>query len=167
VTQNTPIISNPAIVNIALLGNCPGSATFAGIPDGTSTNTLSGVSPADLAKLAVGNVVLGPGIYNATITGINSSTGTITFNQADTGGNPAGPFYSYASSSTAAQNFSYLNFLYMNEVSTVAAMTALAPFASTTANNDALHIGTSSTNLAGLQNAVLNAANLYDIQGSV
>jgi hypothetical protein len=166
VTQNTPIISNPAIVNIALLGNCPGSATFAGIPDGTSTNTLSGVSPADLAKLAVGNVVLGPGIYNATITGINSSTGTITFNQADTGGNPAGPFYSYASSSTAAQNFSYLNFLYMNEVSTVAAMEALAPFASTTANNDALHIGTSSTNLAGLQNAVLNAANLYDIQGS-
>jgi hypothetical protein len=53
----------------------------------------------------------------------------------------------------------------MNEVSTVAAMTALAPFASTTANNDALHIGTSSTNLAGLQHAALNAANLYDIQG--
>jgi hypothetical protein len=167
VTQSvSSIVSNPAIANIALLGICPGSITFAGIPDGTSTNTLTGVSPADLSRLAVGNVVLGPGIYNATITGINSSTGTITFNQNDTGGNPAGPFYTYVSTSTAANNFSYLSFVYMNEVSTVAAMTALAPFASTTANNDALHIGTSSTNLAGLQHAVLNAANLFDIQGS-
>ena len=165
VSQVTPIVSNPAVVNIALLGNCPGSITFAGIPDGTSTNTLTGVSPADLAQLAVGNVVTGPGINVATITAINSSTGTITFNQADTGGNPAGPFYTYTSSSSAANNFSYLNFVYMNEVSTAAAMTALAPFASSTAN-DAVHIGTSSTNLAGLQHAVLNAANLYDIQGS-
>jgi len=166
VSQNTPIVSNPAIVNIALMGICPGSITFAGIPNGTSTNTLSGVSPADLANLAVGNVVTGPGINVATITAINTSTGTITFNQADTGGNPTGPYYTYTSTSSATKNFSYLNYLYMNEVSTVAAMYALAPFASTTANNDALHIGTSSTNLAGLQHAVQMAANLYDIQGS-
>ena len=61
---------------------------------------------------------------------------------------------------------STLKFVYMNEVSTVAAMQVLAPFANTTTNNDALHIGTSPTNLAGLQAAVLTANNLYDIQGS-
>jgi len=167
-TQNTPIVSNPAIVNLALLGNCPGSTTFAGIPDGTSTSTMTGVSPADMANLAVGNVVTGPGINVATISSINASTGTLTFSQADTGGNPAGPYYgNYTATSSAGRNFSSLNFVYMNEVSTVAAAYALAPFASTTANNDALHIGTSTTNVPGLQHAVRTANNLYDIQGSV
>jgi len=165
-TQSTSIVSNAAVVNMALLGICPGSVTFAGIPDGTSTSTMTGVSPADIAKLSVGEVVYGPGVNYATITGLNASAGTVTLNNADTGGNPAGPYYTYTASSSATKNFSYLNFVFMNEVSTVAAAYALAPFASTTANNDALHIGTSSTNLEGLQNAVLNAANLYDIQGS-
>lgn len=90
-SSGTVTANNPAIVNVALLGNCPQSGgTFAGV----------------------------------------------------------------------------ISFIYMNEVSTVAAMQALAPFASTTANDDALHIGTSSRNLAGLQAAASTANNLYDIQGS-
>ena len=61
----------------------------------------------------------------------------------------------------SAGNFSYLNYVYLNEVSTVAMGYAMAGFAT-----DALHIGTSSINLTGLQNAALNAANLYNIQGA-
>jgi hypothetical protein len=49
----------------------------------------------------------------------------------------------------------------------VATAYALAPFTSVSSTkNDAVHIGTSSTNLLGLQNAANNAGNLYNIQGS-
>jgi hypothetical protein len=53
-----------------------------------------------------------------------------------------------------------LRYVYMNEVATAAMAYAMSGFAS-----DGLHIGSSSTNLRGLQNATLNAANLYNIQG--
>jgi len=161
--------SNPAVVNLALLGVCGAATAYNGItaiPNGTGTSTYSGISAADLAKLAVGDNFSGSGVQTggATITNINTATGTITLNATDTGGNGVTSYNTYTATGS---NFSSLSFVYMNEVSTVAATTALAPFASTTANNDAVHIGTSSTNLLGLQNAVLNAANLYDIQGSV
>jgi hypothetical protein len=43
---------------------------------------------------------------------------------------------------------------------------AVAQFSAiNTASNDGVHIGTSSTNLLGLQNAANNAGNLYNIQG--
>jgi hypothetical protein len=58
-----------------------------------------------------------------------------------------------------------IHYVYVNEVSTAAAAYAFAPFTLAT-NNDATHIGTSSTNLAGLTNAALLAGQLYDIQGS-
>ena len=53
-----------------------------------------------------------------------------------------------------------LRYVYMNEVATAATAYAMSGFAI-----DSLHIGSSSTNLTGLQNAVGNAANLYNIQG--
>ncbi len=56
-------------------------------------------------------------------------------------------------------NFSYLNFVFINEVSTVAMAYSMAGFAI-----DSLHIG-SGSNTIGLQNAALNAATLYNIQG--
>jgi len=61
--------------------------------------------------------------------------------------------------------FSSLSYVYVNEVSTVAAAYAFAPFTSP-ANNNATYIGTSSTNITGIQNAALTANLLYDIQGS-
>ena len=69
---------------------------------------------------------------------------------------------------TGAKNFSSLSFVYMNEVSTVAVATAMVPFTLVSSSqNDAVHIGTSATNLIGLQNATYNAAKLYSINGSV
>jgi len=64
-----------------------------------------------------------------------------------------------------------INFVYMNEVSTVAGMFALAPFAQTSAGvaTDALHIGipaSDSLALTGIQNAAVNAGQLYDITGT-
>jgi hypothetical protein len=54
-----------------------------------------------------------------------------------------------------------IRYIYMNEVSTAAVAYALGGF-----GTDGLHIGSSSTNLIGLQNAAINAGQLYDIQGS-
>ncbi len=56
---------------------------------------------------------------------------------------------------------SAVQYVYINEVSTVAFGYAMSGFAS-----DALHVGSSATNLIGLQNAALNAASLYNVQGA-
>jgi hypothetical protein len=64
-----------------------------------------------------------------------------------------------------------INYVYMNEVSTVATAYALAGFvnssATSQAGNDEFHIGSSGTTqaLQGMANAALTAANLYNIQG--
>jgi hypothetical protein len=59
-----------------------------------------------------------------------------------------------------------LQFIYLNEVSTVATAYTFQPFTLVT-NNDAWHIGTSNTTqgLLGIANAANTAAQLYDIQG--
>ena len=108
----------------------------------TAAQNFAGITPAPTAFQSAANAPNNPAVVNVALLGNCPTTG--------------------------AKNFSSLNFVYMNEVSTVAASTALAPFTAVSAGqNDAVHIGTSSTNLIGLQNAVYNAANLYDIQGSV
>lgn len=56
---------------------------------------------------------------------------------------------------------SAVQYVYLNEVSTVAFGYAMSGFAS-----DPLHVGSSATNLVGLQNAALNAASLYNVQGA-
>jgi hypothetical protein len=98
-------------------------------------------------------------------TGSNQVTFLPTFNPgvvnlAVLGNCPSGGF-------TGSNAISYV---YVNEVSTVAAAYAFRPFAftpsSTTSGNNATWIGTSSTNIAGLQNAAVIANQLYDIQGS-
>jgi hypothetical protein len=60
-----------------------------------------------------------------------------------------------------------LNFVYLNEVSTVATAYTFQPF-TLSANNDAWHIGTSGTTqaLMGIANAADTASQLYNIQGS-
>jgi hypothetical protein len=65
---------------------------------------------------------------------------------------------------------SQINYVYSNEVSTVAAAYVFQPFtatATTTATSSAIYVGTSGTSqgLLGIQNAASTAAQLYDIQG--
>jgi hypothetical protein len=106
-------------------------------------------------------------VVNLAVLGNCPSTGTLAYNATT---NPTG-----------------VKYVYVNEVATVAAAYAFRPFTFTpqagsagyqtdcteTYNggtvydwNNATCIGTSSTNLAGLQNAANIAAQLYDIQGS-
>lgn len=61
-----------------------------------------------------------------------------------------------------------VNYIYLNEISTVATAYTFQPFTSS-ANNDAVHIGSSGTaqGLLGIENAANTAAQLYSIQGSV
>jgi hypothetical protein len=63
-------------------------------------------------------------------------------------------------------NNGYLQYVYLNEVSTIATAYTFQPFTLVT-NNDAWHIGTPNTTqaLLGIANAANTAAQLYDIQG--
>jgi hypothetical protein len=184
----TPVgVQNPAIVNVAVLGNCPSgqsaATTIGGIPVGTSSYQLTGISASDIAKLVVGEQILGPGVGPAgnptTITAINAAAGTITMAALDTGGNGVTAYtYTIYSNNFGSSSSTPINFVYINEVSTAAAMFALAPFAETSTisggvvtrtGTDAQHIGIPSSDamaLTGIQNAAVNAGQLYDIQGS-
>jgi len=90
--------------------------------------------------------------------GANTPTGSAT---ATGSGNPAILNLVMLGLCPGSGNFTNMfQSVYMNEVSTTAMAYAMSGFAS-----DGLHVGTSSTNLIGLQNATLNAANLYNLQG--
>jgi hypothetical protein len=67
-----------------------------------------------------------------------------------------------------SQSTSPINYIYLNEISTVATAYTFQPFTSS-ANNDAVHIGSSGTTqgFLGIENAANTAAQLYSIQGSV
>jgi len=91
-------------------------------------------------------------------TGANTQTGSITAVGAS---NPAIANMALLGICPGVGNFTKLiSYVYMNEVSTVAMAYGIAGFAT-----DSVHIGTSSSNEIGLQNAALNVANLYNVQG--
>ncbi len=98
------------------------------------------------------NSSFNPGVVNLLMLGVCPSSGSFS-----TGG-------TLFNGST----FTPLNYVYVNEVSTVAAAYAMAGF-----GTDGLHIGTDTSNaptltapgIIGIQNAAMNAGNLYDIQG--
>ena len=109
------------------------------------------------------------------LAGTYATTGTITaqpgnnasaVNLAVLGVCPSSGNFSTGGTLYNGSTFSPLKFVYMNEVSTIAAAYALEGFtAPTTAHNNATWIGSSSTNLVGIENAALVAGQLYDIQG--
>lgn len=91
-------------------------------------------------------------------TGANSQSGSIAAVGAS---NPAIVNMAMLGICPGVGNFTKLiNYVYMNEVSTAAMAYAIAGFAT-----DSVHIGTSISNEVGLQNAAVNAASLYNVQG--
>lgn len=119
-----------------------------------------------------GNIV--NGTYSTTGTNNFGATGTAT---ASTSTNPAAQNNAIVELATlgdcpSSGNFSTagdgaLSFVYMNEVSTVAAAYTFQPFTLAT-NNDAWHVGSdgSLAGIVGMANAADTAAQLYNIQGS-
>ena len=92
-------------------------------------------------------------------TGANTQSGSIA---AVGAGNPAIVNIAMLGICPGVGNFTKLiSYVYMNEVSTAAMAYSIAGFAT-----DSVHIGTSISNEVGLQNAALNAANLYNVQGN-
>ena len=114
--------------------------TVLGTPSTTSFEISTTVAPGTGANTQTGTVAsvgaINPAIVNLAMLGVCPSWGN------------------FSTGSTALQ------WVYMNEVSTTAMAYAMAGFAS-----DSLHIGSSAANATGLQNAAINAANLYNIQG--
>ncbi len=151
----------------------------------TGNPVITGISASDAAKLSNANVtqnsygISGPGLpAGTTITFANVSGGVIIVSNNDS--SASGTTYTF----TVTPPFNFgpsspqaIKFIYMNEVSTAAMMFAMAPFAETSTisngvvtrtGTDALHIGVPSSNslaLTGLQNAAVNAGQLYDING--
>jgi sugar lactone lactonase YvrE len=95
---------------------------------------------------AVASPTFNPGVVNLAMLG-NCPGGTLNFSTGSTA----------------------LQYVYINEVSTVAAVYAMAGFTNpTTYHNDAIHFGIPTGDalaLQGLTNAALNANQLYNIQG--
>jgi hypothetical protein len=173
--------SNPAIANMAMLGICPsgGSGTAVTITGASSIDDSNGKLLVTFTNSGTNGFSAGEQVTFAGVTGayaaFSGTTQTINYQNLTSttfsvelgpyGGNPGSGATGTATPTVG--NFSSLKFVYMNEVSTAAMATAMAPFtAVSTSQNDAVHIGTSPTNLIGLQNAANNAAELYDIQGS-
>jgi len=113
--------------------------TVLGTPTASSFQISTNIAPGSGTNVQTGTAISvganNPAIVNVALLGICPSSGNFS----------SGP--------------GALRYVYVNEVSTVALGYAMAGFA-----NDPLHIGTSATNLVGLQNAALNAANIYNIQ---
>jgi hypothetical protein len=127
----------------------------------TSTNLTTTTFSFSTSTLPTGTTA--GGTYSQTGTNLqvtfepNFNKGVV--NLASLGNCPSGGF-------TGANAISYV---YVNEVSTTAVAYAFAPFGPqtiTTSNDYATYIGTSSNNVAGIQNAAIIAKQLYDITGS-
>jgi streptogramin lyase len=184
VTQaNAP--TNPAIANLAMLGLCPSpvAVTLTGAYETDDVNgkllvtfTNSGTNHFTAGE----QVTFGTGIpspydpFNGVTAPVSSlvlgsnqfsiELGTYTGNSVSA--NFTASVYPPANFGSSSAH--PLQFVYVNEISTVAMAYAVAQFSAIgTAQNDGVHVGTSSTNLLGLQNAANNAGNLYDIQGSI
>ena len=117
---------------------------------GASTNRLSGLGFAlsDASgnfSMTAQNTCQAGDIMYAAVAGGNPGLSVGTFNNALTMMAVLGPCSSLTPSTT----------IMINEVTTVAAVYALAPFMS-----DVSHVGTSATNLAGLNAAIATAKNL-------
>jgi hypothetical protein len=93
-----------------------------------------------------------PGVVNLATLGVCPSTGTLA---------AGGTLFNGSTSSP-------ISYIYMNEVSTAVTAYTFEGFtpATVTATTNATDIGSSSNNLIGIENAALNAAQLYDINGS-
>jgi hypothetical protein len=90
--------------------------------------------------------------------GANTQSGSATATGA---ANPAIVNLAMLGNCPGTGNFtSSIHYVYLNEVATVATAYALSGFAT-----DGLHMGATTTNKTGIENAALNAANLYNIQG--
>jgi sugar lactone lactonase YvrE len=118
----------------------------------TLNGTTQTVLPTPSASSFQISTTVAPG------TGANTQTGSI----ASVGAvNPAIVNIAMLGICPGVGNFTKsIPWVYVNEVSTAAMAYAIAGFAT-----DGMHIGTSTSNEIGLQNAALNAASLYNIQG--
>ena len=128
------------------------------------TVTATNLTTTTFAVTLTSTLLVGNGTY--------STTGTIT---AQPTFNPAVVNLAVLGNCPSTGNFTYnattnpngLKYVYVNEVATVAAAYAFQGFTSSASGYHAAdYIGTSSTNIAGLQNAALIAGQLYDVQGS-
>ena len=133
------------------------SVQFSGSSLAGKWATLNGTTQTVLATPSGTNFQISTSV--APGTGVNTQTGSVTAVGAS---NPAIVNIAMLGVCPAAGNFTNtISYVYMNEVATAAMAYAMSGFAI-----DSLHIGASATNETGLQNAALNAASLYNIEGA-
>ncbi len=127
----------------------------------STTFELSGLT--GVGSLTVNNTYTAAGTAT-----LNTSFNPAAVNLLMLGVCPSSGNFSTGGTLFNGSTFTPLNYVYVNEVSTVATAYAMAGF-----GTDGLHIGTGTATAAtltapgvrGIQNATMNAGNLYDIQG--
>jgi hypothetical protein len=119
--------------------------------NGTFAGTVSAGNSYSASGTITATPGFNPGVVNLAVLGICPSTGSLAGGGTIPNGATSSP----------------ITYIFMNEVSTVAAAFALEGFTppSPTSTTNATDIGTSTTNTVGLQNAALNAGLLYDLNG--
>jgi hypothetical protein len=124
----------------------------------TTTTFEVNLSDDGTAPVAAGTYTTANFGTNAAVTGAPVTTNPQVVNLAMLGLCPG----------TTGEFANTISYVYMNEISTVAMAYAMAGFATTPTTGvvqNATQIGSTATNLTGLQNAAINAGQLYDIQG--
>jgi hypothetical protein len=180
--------SNPAIVNLAVLGVCPQAGPAVNITQVTSsqsggdllvTFTNSGTNQLVAGeKVTFGTI---PSPYNA-FSGTTQTVSTLlltptTFSVLLGPGGTLGTVAAMSTATPAQGNLTSLPFVYMNEVSTAAAAYALAGFFPAPGTAGLANPGAVAANLSipasdtlaltGIQNATITADQIYDILGTV
>jgi len=168
ITSNVVTFTNSG-TNLLYQGE---SITISGVPsaysylNGTYTVSSTGLTTTTFEVPLTNADVSSTSLSSGTAAQASNSNNPATVNLAVLGNCPT----------SGSANFSYLNFVYMNEVSTAAAAYALAGFFPPPGTSGLTVAGAVAANLSipssdtlaltGLQNAALTAGQLYDIQGS-
>ncbi len=148
--------------------------TFTGITGltiGVSTSVLAATTNSTTFTVSIPSVLTGGGVgfYLGPLA-------TVSFFQAPAAANPQIVNLAMLGLCPGSTNefSSTIPFVVVNEVSTVAMAETMSGFATSTSGTNpitasatnAVHIGASTTNLVGLQNAALNAGQLFNITGN-
>jgi hypothetical protein len=187
----SPIVDNVqftlAATNTAGVSNPPENfyvgepVTFSGL--GTGTGSAGAVVGSSGTVIASGltttqfEVQITGGTLNSASTSLTVAAGaTVTgtpynnpaiVNMAMLGVCPSSGNFATGGTLSNGQTFAPLRYVYMNEVSTAALAFAMEGFSNTAATAGyGTYLGSSSSNLVGIENAAYNAGLLYDIQGS-
>jgi hypothetical protein len=156
---------------ITFSGLGTGSGSAGAVVGSSGTVVASGLTTTTFeVQVSGGSVTSGSASLTvaagATVTGTPYNNPAIV-NMAMVGVCPSSGNFATGGTLSNGTTFAPIRYIYMNEVSTAALAFAMEGFSNTAATAGyGTYLGSTTTNLIGIENAAYNAGLLYDIQGS-